>query len=516
MKKQLFRTLALLIFLCPIILSACGSDTTTNNNTGETTSGGLTAATPDDLDGDRLSNEAEALLGTSPVLADTDGDGIIDSMEVGELGFDTEVNPYKFNPLVADVPRLGIVLRSPPSITVNFALVDGRAVVFEVDRTEAQAVSVTQSETTSETQAIELAQNTNSTSIPINGVPTDIALSYDIGKTIANEVSFEFSEEQSVENAHEVTVIEAFEESHEVAADGGSITVLLDIENRGNIAFTIAELILSAVIPDPENPGEFLQVQNLILDTSGNYSQYEHASLPPGGVFPLLHFTGDLDTLTAIDLLRDSSNIIFTVAYLELTDADGRPFAFNFTDINARTASIIIDYAGLRRIEKYNVATNADPTHRGITAGRALRDILNVPFETANSASLVGLRNDPNVRADAGRNAFWLAVHTRNNGIGNVVTRYSPVQGDYDFENIQLKAGDTLYLVYMVDADGDGIFSRQEFLLGTSDITADSDGDGWTDFYEANISHTSPTNPDTDGDGVIDNLDTAPLDPGVL
>jgi hypothetical protein len=67
-----------------------------------------------------------------------------------------------------------------------------------------------------------------------------------------------------------------------------------------------------------------------------------------------------------------------------------------------------------------------------------------------------------------------------------------------------------------VDADGDGIFSRQEFLLGTSDILADSDKDGWTDFYELNVTFTSPTNPDTDGDGVIDSLDTAPLDPAVL
>jgi hypothetical protein len=376
-------------------------------------------------------------------------------------------------------------------------------------------VSVTQSETNGAAQAIELAQNTNNTSIPVDGQPTDTALSYDIGKTIGNDVSFEYSKEQSEENSKEVTEIEAFEKSFEVAADGGSITVLLDIENRGNTAFTIAELILSAVIPDTENPGEFIPVQNLVMDTSGQYGQYEHASLPPGGVFPLLHFTGDLDTLTAKDLLRDSSNVIFTVAYVELTDADGRPFAFNFTDINAKTASIIIDYAGLRRIEKHMVATNIDPNNPGVTAGKALRDILRMPFETANSASLIGLRNDPNVRADLANNSSWLVVHTRNNGLGNVVTRYSPQQGDYNFENIQLRAGDTLYLVYMQDKDGDGIFSRQEFLLGTSDITADSDGDGWTDFHEVNVSHTNPSNPDTDDDGVIDSKDSAPLDPGV-
>jgi hypothetical protein len=96
-----------------------------------------------------------------------------------------------------------------------------------------------------------------------------------------------------------------------------------------------------------------------------------------------------------------------------------------------------------------------------------------------------------------------------------VVTRFSLQQGDYDFENIQLKAGDTLYLVYMEDRDGDGVFSRQERLLGTSDVLADSDGDGLTDFFEINISHTNPANPDTDGDSVIDSLDAAPLDPNI-
>jgi hypothetical protein len=86
---------------------------------------------------------------------------------------------------------------------------------------------------------------------------------------------------------------------------------------------------------------------------------------------------------------------------------------------------------------------------------------------------------------------------------------------DFDFENIPLKAGDALFLVYMEDKDGDGVFSRQERLLGTNDLLADTDGDGWTDFYEINVSHTDPNNPDTDGDGVIDSKDSAPLDPSI-
>jgi len=44
---------------------------------------------------------------------------------------------------------------------------------------------------------------------------------------------------------------------------------------------------------------------------------------------------------------------------------------------------------------------------------------------------------------------------------------------------------------------------------------ADSDVDGWSDFYEINVSHTDPSNPDTDGDGVIDSKDSAPLDQNI-
>lgn len=40
--------------------------------------------------------------------------------------------------------------------------------------------------------------------------------------------------------------------------------------------------------------------------------------------------------------------------------------------------------------------------------------------------------------------------------------------------------------------------------------TTDSDGDGWTDIYENNTSHTDPYNPDTDGDGIIDSKDKDP------
>jgi hypothetical protein len=280
----------------------------------------------------------------------------------------------------------------------------------------------------------------------------------------------------------------------------------------GNVPFIIQHVILSAVIPDPVHPGVFFPVGDLILDTGFNYTQFQPVTLAPGQSFPIINYVNaTLDLETAKLLLRTPGELIITVATLELSDLNGVPLAFNFTDIMARDALIVIDYAGQRNPEKYFVAANSDPLNPGVTAGRALRDILRIPFTTANGASLTGLRNDPNFQA-TGPNGFWLVVQARNNGLGNVVTKFDPRTGDFDFENILLKAGDELFLIWMDDKDGDGIFSRQERLLGTSDLLADSDNDGWSDFYELNVSHTDPTKPDTDGDGVIDSKDAAPLD----
>jgi thrombospondin type 3 repeat protein len=509
MKKLSPILLTLLLLICVILVSSCSNSSIRNPFARKAAATDSTA----DTDGDGLTDDLELLYGTSPVLADTDGDGISDYDEIVKLGFDPNIDPIRFNPLVADIPQLAIVLKSPPIVTLVLTDSVGVSKSFSVTKDQEYAVTIDQAYTNSTVDTIELSQTASNATTFTNGVPGDPTISFDINKTITQDVSFSYSKTQTVENVVAITEAETFSQTREIVASGGILKIVVGFENVGNVPFIIQHVILSAVIPDPTHPGVFFPVGDLILDTGLNYTQFEPVTLAPGQSFPIINYINTtLDLETAKLLLRNPGELIITVATLELSDLNGVPLAFNFTDIMARDALIVIDYAGKRLPEKYFVAANSNPLNPGVTAGHALRDILRIPFETANSASLIGLRNDPNFQA-SGPNAFWLVVQTRNNGLGNVVTRFDPRAGDFDFENILLKAGDVLFLVWMEDKDGDGIFSRQERLLGTSDLNADSDGDGWSDFYEVFVSHTDPTKADTDGDGVIDSKDAYPLDP---
>lgn len=512
MKKRLLLLLKLLALASSLLLSACGG------SGGSVTSGGP-AVSATDLDGDGLSNDVEALHGTSARLADTDGDGMSDEAEIMQLAFASDIDPLRFNPLVADVPRLGIVIRSVPSVRLLLTDALGEARAFETQRTLADREAIVQIETEIDVELAELAQSSTDSTTYVDGNPTGVTQSLDIGKTMTEGVTIIRTKEELRENLRALADIEAFEQSQNIVTSGGVLSFVVDLENRGSIPYRVDNLILAAVIPDPSRPGMFYPIGNLVMDTSRNYSRFSSFTMPPGGKLPAINFVNDqLDLETAKRLLRDARSLMVTVASMELLDIDGVPYAFRYLDIESRTAQVVIDFAGLRNTERYLVATNTDPDTPGITAGKALRNILRIPFEAGalewggqQKTGLLGLRNDPNVRADKQRNGYWQCVHTRGSGPNRKVTRYSVEQEDYDFEKIPLRAGDALYLSYMEDRDGDGIYSRQERLQGTSDLLADSDGDGWTDFHEIHVSRTRPDNPDTDGDGVIDSIDGAPL-----
>lgn len=70
------------------------------------------------------------------------------------------------------------------------------------------------------------------------------------------------------------------------------------------------------------------------------------------------------------------------------------------------------------------------------------------------------------------------------------------------------------------DRDFDGLDAEEEELLGSSDTSSDTDGDGLSDADEANVYGSDPANADTDGDGFADGSEVQngynPNGPGTL
>ncbi|MGE5807593.1 MAG: hypothetical protein ACM32I_00555, partial [Nitrospirota bacterium] len=254
-----------------VLLSACSGSGVANPFARKAAASDSTA----DTDGDGLTDGQELLNGTSPVLADTDGDGISDYDEIVKLGFDPNIDPVRFNPLVADIPQLAIVLKSPPVVTLVLTDSLGVTKSFSVTRDQENAVTIDQAATDSVVDTIAISQTASQSTTFTNGVAGSTTLSYDINKTITQDVSFSFSKTQTVENLQAITEAEAFSQTREITASGGKLKVVVGFQNVGNVPFIIQHVILSAVIPDPLHPGVFFPIGDLILDTGRNYTQFE-------------------------------------------------------------------------------------------------------------------------------------------------------------------------------------------------------------------------------------------------
>ena len=497
------------VILIILIFVSCGDETIINNYYGNDPE----APSTGDTDGDGLTDEEELLqYGTCPILIDTDGDGLSDFVECVEYAFDPSNNPYKFNPLVADLPKLGINITSPPSVSLHLTDTMGTSRTFETSRSDESANTVSTSTTDTNTHAIEMT-HTAGVEFGFSGWSLEGKVSYSFSHATTDETSHSYTSEQINENRRTLTNAEAFEKSAEMAASGGILMTTIEIENRCNVAYRLENLILGAVVPDSMEPGVFYPVGNLTLDAP--YAGFPQVSIAPGDTLGVLNFINDgLDLVTAKNLLRDTRSLVIKAASYELTDAEGKAFAFNLEEVQAKTATIIIDYAGYLSPERYMVATNVDPNHIGVSVGTVMENYLHIPFEAGDILwdgelkwGLIGVRG---VSADEGKNAYWLVVHSYYNGFKTVTTPYDLLVEDYSFDEIVLKAGHVLHLVYIEDRDNDTIYSSEEFLRGTDEESVDSDSDGINDDLEVE-NGTDPGNPDTDWDGLNDFFDPDPL-----
>lgn len=467
-----------------------------------------------------------SILKTSPSLADTDGDGRTD--------FDERDDPVR-SPLVAEVPEFAVTFEGETTVRLNVEYAES------LGETTEYGTTLTQSTTATEQNSV--------TSVETGHRTTTIGAEYkfggsDGGLTLKGE--FEWGREWSTQNTTSFsTETESGSEYSRMQSDSltrtetsasGLISQGLRIRNTGTTTFELDTLALTVLqwMPGPttDSEGGFRAVATLRPLVTGLTLAPEEST----DVIQVL--ASDVNASLVKEFLAQPSTLHYTAGTIELVDSTGINFDFLTQNTFARTADIYLDFGG-GQVERYRVATNvergAGGTYSGITMRTALRDVLEIPYTTHESSVtpgelvLWGVRDATTIPGDGDGHlprATWTILTSTDE-------QAAPGQ---DFEDLVLRGGESILLVYMRDEDQDGMFQIEENLHGTSDETANSDatlarpeGDGLDDFFETHTGWTvgpivdpelppeqssylvrsDPNQLDSDGDGLDDDVEMA-------
>jgi len=469
---------------------------------------------------------------TSPTLQDTDGDGKTDFEEVD--------HPFR-SPLIADLPELQV------------EVVDAMDIRLDVQYAEEEGKSHQYgTEFTSSTTTSDSTYNENSVNASLTvGNESEVGL-FKTGSKWKAELTVGYGQVWSTttetsntsQSSHSDYSTDSRTRTETTAA--GSMTTGIRITNTGGLTFTLTDIGITVRQwqpgrnpQDPEAAGVFKTLATLIPPISGGIT------LAPGDATPVLQVEAtDLNASRVKEFLAKPSSLYIEPAFYELENAEGLNFDYLEEITGTRTARLTIDY-GKGSVENYRVATNVDRDMDGslvgVSLGVVMEQILGIPYETRNRQDLLPgsatneriLHRIRNVQtADDPERGFWMVILESDN----------PPADNLNFDQIPLKAGDRVRLIYAIDSDGDGLYAAEEQHYRTEDggTGGDTDGDGLTDRDEVrgetfvNVSgnridcgwvvsvegldpypvFADPASPDQDNDGVNDLAEkTAGTDP---
>jgi hypothetical protein len=493
------------------------------------------ASSTGDWDGDGISDCSEIdFHGTSPFFEDTDGDGLSDRDEI--LLFDPIQNPFKFNPLVADLPQLDFELTTRPDIFIRATTSTGEAIEFGTTVSEEHSQGFTQSKTDTNTQSVTQTHEVGVTTTveatyevfpPAGSVSASVETSYNFSHSTTNERSVSYSQESKQEMREEVSRSQTAVTEENVTLESGEIQIVADITNVGNIGFNLESITLTATRRLSEDGLVFEPVANLFLD-----AQVLPMPIEPLGTKTTQIFTADsLDVSRTQNLFADPGRLNLAVSSYRLVNDPGVTWSVDTaTQLFAKTATVIVDYGSARAPERFRVATKAvrggsfdlPGPFTGVSAARVLGDYLDIEIETSDvtfkDTHPNAVERLPDVVASRLSSVRGFAANEFSQWM--VYTDSKSVEGDSlnNFEDIILRDGDVLHLIYMVDEDGDGLELRDELQNYLRDTSADTDEDGlddfselrglgWTTFStcgeEVHVT-SSPLVADADGDGLLD------------
>jgi hypothetical protein len=141
----------------------------------------------------------------------------------------------------------------------------------------------------------------------------------------------------------------------------------------------------------------------------------------------------------------------------------------------------------------------------------------NIISNTSSNLSFYGTANIPEVISEGNGSNFFYFVGIDQTGTEQVqkssVDFYNPLNGDADRDGIpdlvEIEQGlnPVNFADALLDKDNDGLDNITEYQIGTLINNPDTDGDGLSDELEVNTYSTNPTLSDTDADGLSDSLE---------
>lgn len=498
-----------------------------------------------DTDNDGLTDQREITIGTNPEVPDTDGDGFLDKEEVDNWDQFSGTH-LRFNPLVADVPRLRMQRLGRPVIQLYATTTESGSITKGMSEESEEEVSTITSRGRENVNVVE-EQHAVSVNAEVekSGPVTSgkVEASYDYNHTDTNTETNYWNEETVERNRQASSEFFETMNSETVQTSGGEIKVLMGLLNDGDISYTLNNMNIAAFMENPDRPGDLTAVGTLVFEGQMSFtpSPIGSSAQPSDDDYTPFNFVykaeGNPQEISRI--LENSNQLVFEATNLSLTgqrsDVDLNLAAQN---VRARTAEVIVDFGNSLGIgtERYRVAID-DGTAETLSFDKLMRQRLNFNYEFGpeNFASVggdnTGLTSVRNVSMNNNTNSYWLVAHTftpLNAPTGTTETKlYNLLSDSYAADDITLRKGDVLHMVYVNDADLDGLSDRLEILKGTNLNQSDSDQDGLDDALEVYgwftnldaapcdvgdnlvLVFANPNNADTDGDG---NSDKAEFD----
>ena len=495
-----------------------------------------------DYDGDGLTDWEEVFkYYTDPASKDTDGDGWTDFDELELYSSSTKT----FSPLIADTPDLRVIITGDPKISYTYSIGGSN--------TESSSESVsggktgnrgsTNTSTTSHSVTSQWSEKFGGSYTFGNKGGFEFHAEESYGENSTNGDSYTYSQNQSEGWSQSWSNGRSKSESKTKTLTGASIKVPVKLRNPSPISYTVKNITFSITrlaVDAARATVPVVTIQKSDIGTiapNGETKEfYIDAKLPNTDVGQELE-----------KLLKYSSGFkVEIVGYTITMFKSGSNIANDFTQaltkVRAKTASVYIDCGpeSGRSPKAYNVAVKSiynpqassiDELYMPVSLKYVFDTILKLTPDSAAGyevgdagsgypgyiKSIYGISN----KSDLKNGAWYIGIHTVEDE-KNMAYLYAPNSSNYEsLENIKVKAGDRISVIYDVDKDGDGLLRNEELIRGTSDEKEDSDGDGLSDYkeiygwYESNIGldekystvnkvHTNPCSTDTDGDNDVD------------